>query len=103
MQEALKSGVGVDSADNFWGGTNCVDDFFVDQLLDFSHGFTEAGQSEEPEEMEHDKKNARYVSQEKLESSAVSLEDDFGPLPSFSVSLNLSVFTVKIIPLLVRF
>ncbi|XP_073014851.1 GATA transcription factor 5 [Primulina eburnea] len=82
VQEALKSGVGVESADDFWGGTNCVDDFFVDQLLDFSNGFTESGQSEGQEEMEKDKKNASCVSQEKLESSAVSSEDDFGPLPS---------------------
>lgn len=33
--------------------------------------------------MKQDTKNASYVSQEKLESSAVSSEDDFGPPPSF--------------------
>ncbi|KZV35910.1 hypothetical protein F511_36320 [Dorcoceras hygrometricum] len=75
LQEALKSGVGVESA----AGT---DDFFVDQLLDFSNGFTEAeGQSEQPEEKEQNKKiNARCVSQKKHESPAVSSDDDYGPL-----------------------
>ncbi|KAI3461954.1 hypothetical protein Pfo_018617 [Paulownia fortunei] len=106
VQGALASGFGPEMAsktaafmDDFLsvnGTPNGLsgDEFFVDQLLDFSNDFSEAEeqpqQLEEPEGKEQDQKEICSVSQEKqtaVENSALSANDDFGSLPESELSV----------------
>ncbi|XP_075497001.1 GATA transcription factor 7-like [Primulina tabacum] len=88
---ALKSGFGPEAAaaakatpfgDDVWGVNGVTgDDFFVDELLDFSNGSFSEG---EPEDKEQDQKGTTSVSEEKVtapEKLVLSGNGDFGPLP----------------------
>lgn len=104
VQGGLKSGFGPETAEKTVVnmeellGTNggCTgDDFFVDELLDFSNGYSETEeQQEEPQEMEMGKTKNSPVSQEKQESppenSSLSGKEDFGSLHESEVSVQVN-------------
>ncbi|KAK6129581.1 hypothetical protein DH2020_036682 [Rehmannia glutinosa] len=94
VQGALKTAAFMDDFSAVNGGVNGVsgtgDDFFVDELLDFSNDFSEAEQLEEPEEKEQDKeKNCSVLLEKQIapENSAISEKGDFGSLPESELSV----------------
>ncbi|KAI3451027.1 hypothetical protein Pfo_007692 [Paulownia fortunei] len=100
VQGDLRSGFGSETAaktDDFWGiNGGAGDDFFVDELLDFSNGYSETEeqppQPEEPQENEQGKRKTSPVSHEKQaappENRSLSGEDDFGSLHESELSVQ---------------
>lgn len=71
---------------------NGGDDFFVDELLDFSNDFSEAEeqtpyQLEQPEEKEQGKNAICSVSQE---NDSLSAKDDFGSLTESELGVSVN-------------
>lgn len=98
--EALRSGVGPEAAaaskatpfgDDVWGVNGVTgDDFFVDELLDFSNGSFSEG---EPEEKEQDQKGTASISEEKVatpEKLVLSGNGDFGCFPCSDPSVTVA-------------
>ncbi|KAK6118445.1 hypothetical protein DH2020_047862 [Rehmannia glutinosa] len=95
VQGPLKTAAFMDDFPAVNGVSGTGDDFFVDELLDFSNDFSEAEehepqQLEEPEEKEQDKeKNCSVLLEKQIapENSAISEKDDFGSLPESELSV----------------
>ncbi|PIN06825.1 hypothetical protein CDL12_20623 [Handroanthus impetiginosus] len=91
VQGDLKSGFGPETAaktavvvDDFLGvNGGAGDDFFVDELLDFSNGYCENIEEQPPQTEEptpEKEQGSEKESTEPPESGALSLKDDFGSL-----------------------